>query len=65
MFDIFGTKREMETLRYEKLDLLRCKLALMEAIESMYYDDTITKSQFVELCNRYFDKLEQLRKEGA
>lgn len=64
MFDIFGTKREMETLRYENLDLLRCKLALMEAIESMYYDDTITKSQFVELYNRYFDKLEQLRKEG-
>lgn len=65
MFDIFGTKREMETLRYENLDLLRCKLALMGAIESMYYDDTITKSQFVELYNRYFDKLEQLRKEGA
>lgn len=63
MFDT--KKKRIRDLSYENVDLYRCKVAFMDAIESMYYDDTITRSQFLELYKRYFDKLEKLRKEGA
>lgn len=65
MFKKYRMKKEIRELRFENIELLRSKLALMNAIESMYKDDSITRQQFIECYARYFDELERLQKGRA
>ena len=63
MFEKYRMKKEIWKLNVEIVELLRSKLAMMNAIESMYKDDSITRQQFIECWMRYYDELERLQKD--
>lgn len=65
MFKKHRMKEEIRELRFENIELLCSKLALLTAIESMYKDGLITRQQVTDCYVRYLDKFERLKKGGA